>query len=430
MKISAKAAVFAGAAGALAYMKPEGGIEAFVFSCGAAAAAFGAAAVAHRRAGKVEKDVTSFASDLVSGKFSHFMPDERGTSGKMANALNTLARHIKNSVRGGVDKNERLSALLDEVSEGILCVSAEGRVTAANKTARAMLATAGEIEGKNYWEVIFSSQMKRLIEDALGGGETMKREIANLYPSENFYMASVARLKNGDAALILFDRRELKDLETAQKDLITNMSHEIRTPLTSIVGAAETIAVSAGENGETAKLARILERNTRRLADLCSRVIRLSEIEHGAEREEFDIAKAVENAAVVMKAGADARGVEVAVAEADGLVMQGDRMMIENMFVNLIENAVKYSPEGGKVEIAAVRRDDGKIAVSVKDCGAGIEKKETGRIFERFYRGAAARKEEGSGLGLSIALKTAEAHGGKIEVESEVGAGSVFVAVF
>jgi len=434
LRISARAAILCLAAGAFAYADSSGTERAFLLAFGAGGAAFAASWVGRRRAGRIERKVTGFAKSLLSKQFPRYDAQDSAEE-EMSKALNAAARNFKSRFEEAEEQSARLSAVLNEVSEGVLCVSSAGLIRVANQTALSMLGATGDIAGKNYWEVVFSSQMRRLIEDALKSREPIRREITNLYPSETFYTASTAPAKGLDeVTLILSDSTKLKKMETAQNDLITNISHEIRTPLTSIIGASEGIALRAGDEG-TEKLARILKRNIKRLTDLCSRVISLSELKQIPKDTEifapFSLTEAAENAVQLMRTEANGKNIAIEIAAGGAeLQMNGDRLMIENMFVNLIENAVKYSPEGGKVEVAVGRNEKGRIRFSVKDQGGGIEEKDIGRIFERFYRGAQGRHEKGSGLGLSIARQTAEIHGGEISVESEHGHGSVFTVSF
>ena len=425
MRISWLEGGLAVAAGALAYAGSGGGGRAAVFALLAAGAAFGAAAVARRRARGIERSVTEFGRALEGGQ-ARYSPPEGERADEMATALNTAARAVAARIKEAEAQGGRFSAVMDEISEGVVCVSPEGTVTAANGSAREML-SAGEIEGKNYWEAVLNPELRGIIGDALEGKGRIRREVENIYPSENFYAACAVRLEGGEAALILADKTGIKHLTEANRALVTNMSHEIRTPLTSIMGAAEVIAGRTGD-GETAKMASLLVRNSRRLADLCARIIRLTETDErgAAETAPFDLAEAARAAAASVAEEAEKNGVRIEVEAERGLITDGDRLMVENALVNLIENAVKYSPGGGSVR---VRADAAGVAVS--DEGAGVPDGEREKIFERFYRGSAARGKEGSGLGLSIARQTAAVHGGNITVESGPGGrGSVFAISF
>lgn len=423
-----------------AYLGSPEGARGLLFGFAAAGAAFAAWAIARKEAKNIERNVTRFAKSLLAKQFPPYGPPGFGEAGEMAKTLNSAARELKNRFEAANEQNARFFAVLNEASEGVLCVSETGRITVANKAVRLMLAQ-DEITGRNYREVVFSASMRRFIKDALesDGKFPLRRGITNLYPSENFYTASAVPITKGrrEAVVILFDSTEFKKLETAQKDLITNISHEIRTPLTSIIGAAEQIAERTRADEKTGKLAHMLERNTRRLADLCSRIITLSELEDrrkGAEKSEtFNLDDAAQSAANLMKAAADRKNIDITVCDSPELRMEGDRLLIENMLLNLIDNAVKYSPEGGKVEVIPERDGNGNIKVAVKDRGEGIEPEDKGRIFERFYRTSRARvaqRSGGSGLGLNIARQAAEIHGGGITVESKPGSGSVFTVTF
>ncbi len=436
MRIFFLQASFCAIAGVISYFNSSGGRDAFILSVAVAAIAGAAVKVSSvSRGRKIARDVTGFAKALISKQFPRYVPAVSEGTEEMTKTLNLAAQTMKNRFETAERQKARLSAILNATSEGVLCVSPGGRITMANTAARAMLAADGDITGKNYWEAVFSSPMRQVIRDALESDAPVRREIINLYPSKNFYMASAVppAKKNGELVLVLFDSTEFKKLETAQKDLITNISHEIRTPLTSIVGAAENICErTRGADSETVKLAAMLERNSKRLAELCSRVITLAELEERSDDKSrfisFNLAEAAVNAAEIMRAEAERKNITVEVVQSPELPMKGDRLMIENMLVNLIENAVKHSPDGGRVEVSPGAKGGEVVKVSVRDRGEGIERKDIGRIFERFYRGAQGGR--GNGLGLSIARQTVEIHGGAINVESEPGKGSVFTVDF
>ncbi|QMU55792.1 MAG: PAS domain-containing protein [Candidatus Mycalebacterium zealandia] len=433
MRIPAGAVFLCAVAGAVSYINSDSGGGAVVIAGITALAALGAAIAARRRGDAIERNVTEFARTLLSKQFARYDPLSHGGESEMAKALNTAAREFQKRVRAGDEQRARLSVFLNQIREGVLCVSAQGRVTAANKSAQTMLGASGEMVGRNYWEVILSPEIRGLIKDALeSGDEPLRREVANLYPAENFYVASAARGEgNDEVTLVLFDSTEMKKLEKAQRDFITNASHEIRTPLTSIMGAVERI--TGGADGETEKFAQILERNTGRLAKLCGRIISLSELEERRGGREsflpFNLNDAVMSAVDLMSAAAERKNIAIETEEEPDIVINGDRLIIENMFVNLIENAVKYSPGGSRVRVS-VSGGAGGARVSVSDSGRGIERGEEGRIFERFYRGKSAIAEAGNGLGLSIAREAVEIHGGAITVESKPGSGSVFTVSF
>lgn len=409
-------------AGAAAYFSPAGGAGAALFAALAAGAAFAATVIARRRAEKDAREKTA--------------------------ALGAAERTARDGKRRAEESGARFSAVIEELGEGVVCVSPEGTVIAANKRAREMLSVTGDITGRNYWEAVFSSQIRGLIEEALGkegkeppDGEppdgdsdhkVIRREVADIYPSRNFYEATAARLRSGEVVLVLADTATLKALADKNRALVTNMSHEIRTPLTAIVGAAEAIAeMTGGADGETKKMAGLLERNARRLAGLCDRVVRLTQAdERGTgEKERFFLADAVSAAVETVSGAAAKKNIRIETEAGGGVTVEGDRVMIESALVNLIDNAVKYSPQGGTVTVRAAD-GEGFAKATVSDRGAGITAEERERIFDRFHRGSAAAGTEGSGLGLSIARQTAGLHGGNITVESEPGRGSVFTISF
>lgn len=227
---------------------------------------------------------------------------------------------------------------------------------------------------------------------------------------------------------------ESKAAELLRREFVANVTHELKTPLTSISGFIETLQAGAAEDPEIRhKFIDIIAIETARLKRLIEDLLVLSDIENRRDSEgsEFDIKTALENTVEALRPIFKAKNIEVIQQLEKGLAIKGSIDRFRQMMVNLIENAVKYSDEGGRIWVKAVK-NDGKIVVSVKDEGIGIAPEHHERLFERFYRvdKSRSKKAGGTGLGLSIVKHIAVLLGASLKVESQVGVGTEFFVIF
>ena len=232
--------------------------------------------------------------------------------------------------------------------------------------------------------------------------------------------------------MVLHDISEIRRLERARRDFVANVSHEFRTPLTAIQGFAETLLGGALEDSSNSRrFIEIIHEHSLRLGRLTEDLLKLSRIEAGQTQLELQpvaVSSIVESCMEMtrMKAGQKDLSLEVD-CPADLPKVRGDLRLLQDVLQNLLDNAIRYTSPGGRILIR-VSVQENEMVLSVSDTGIGIPKADQDRIFERFYRADAARSREsgGTGLGLSIAKHLVEAHGGRIQVKSEVGRGSTF----
>lgn len=227
---------------------------------------------------------------------------------------------------------------------------------------------------------------------------------------------------------------ENKETELLRREFVANVTHELKTPLTSISGFIETLQAGAAEDPEIRhKFIDIIAIETARLKRLIEDLLVLSDIENRRDSDgyEFDVKTAVENTVEALKPISEAKNVDVILNLEEDLSINGSIDRFRQMMVNLIENAVKYSDEGGRIWVTAIK-DQGKITVSVRDEGIGIAPEHHERLFERFYRvdKSRSKKAGGTGLGLSIVKHIAVLFGASLKVESEVGKGTEFFVIF
>jgi len=241
-----------------------------------------------------------------------------------------------------------------------------------------------------------------------------------------------------EVIVVMFDITDFKRLEKIKADFIANVSHELRTPLTAIKGYTETLEEEAYESPEDQKhFLRIIKRHTDRLINIVSDLLVLSEVESrdslskesaAHDLEEINVNELIKSSLDALRSKAQEKGIEVSCrADEDVYKIKANRFLLEQMFINLIDNAVKYTPENGRVDVRT-SKENSHILTEISDTGIGIPKEHLPRIFERFYRVDKTRSRNlgGTGLGLSIVKHIVIMHGGKIEVQSEEGKGSKF----
>ncbi len=359
--------------------------------------------------------------------------DDDDDVGALAGALDNLADNLASTLTKLERERDRLGAILESMAEGVLVTDARGQLVLANRALREMFLLGGEVEGREPIEVVRNAELHELFAAARKAGEPTTRELSIEGVRPRRVMARVAPVEQAGAGAVavLSDITELRRLETVRRDFVANVSHELRTPVAAIRGAAETLILGGAQKAETAlEFATMIDRHAERLHRLVEDLLELSRIEARELRidlKPLPLVAEVERARDLLAIAARSRRATV-VVEVDGaLTVMADRTALEHVLTNLLENAVKYSPEGSRVKVRAERRGE-VVRMVVEDNGAGIEARHLPRLFERFYRVDAGRSRQvgGTGLGLAIVKHLAEAMGGAAGVESTLGRGSRF----
>jgi two-component system phosphate regulon sensor histidine kinase PhoR len=327
--------------------------------------------------------------------------------------------------------------LIEAFAQGILAVDPGMRIVAANSAAHAFLARQpGGLIGRTLIEAFLDIQTEQVARSAIEQG-TASGELGGADADGRRLLVRARRASSGGAWLILEDVSELRRLQQIRTEFIDNLSHELRTPLTTVSLLAETLNREADQVGATipAKMRdRIgkIEVETGHLVQMVSELLDLSRIESGGTIRAIDLVdlgQVATESTERLRLFADRQGVTLRVEAPPGLPpVRGDAARLAQVFVNLLHNAVKFSPDGGDVTVGVTIRD-GSVVSSVADHGVGIPPAAQARIFERFYKVDRARvrgEAGGTGLGLAIARHIIEQHGGTIWVESTEGAGSTF----
>ncbi len=352
---------------------------------------------------------------------------------------NDNARHdfIQQLKVSSIDR-DNFEAMLSGMVEGVILIDAKGRIKHASPNFCQLLELRSkETQGKLYWEVIWNQEINDSIKEALAYKKAVRKEVNIIGPEESFFIMQISPVVDKEGKLlslivVFHDITELKKLEKVRAEFVANVSHELKTPLTAIKGFVETLKGSAKDDpAAVSRFLDIIDKQTQRLENLVNDLLILSSIESKEVKMNFTIeplARIIQSVIALQKKIIDDKGHQVIVDLPEDLPkVLVDRQRIEQVFVNLLDNAVKFTPQGGKISFKAFVENH-YICVEVKDNGVGIPAEHLSRVFERFYRVDRARSREagGTGLGLAIVRQIVSSHQGKIEVESTCGAGSTF----
>jgi len=382
----------------------------------------------------------AFAEGLVGARFLQSLhPDAPDELGALARSLNSMASQLSELVKRLSLESARREAILASMAEGVLAVDGEMRVTFVNESfARAVGTPYPLPEKQTLVEVVRDPGLREMLTGVLATGSSGKERLQLSAAQGRSFEVHAAPLAAGSgrgAIAILHDITDLERLEKIRKDFVANVSHELRTPLTAIRGYAETLLEGALEDPENnRKFLEIIRAHAIRLNNIASDLLTLSELESGKpapKPESVSICAALEAAFRAVEAEARVRGVNLICGRLEEARTAGDRVHLEQAFVNLLNNAVKFNRPGGEVWVAMTRQGAERIEISITDTGIGIPSEYLPRVFERFYRVDKARSREvgGTGLGLSIVKHVVERMGGTVAVESQLGKGSRFTVL-
>jgi two-component system phosphate regulon sensor histidine kinase PhoR len=380
-------------------------------------------------------EMQSIARQMSEGSFMVRAPtrstDEIGTLGR---SLNVMAGRLRDKIQDLEQEQAKTTAILDAMVEGVIAVDGHEHILFMNEPARAMFALGGARgEGKPFLEVIRNADLHeifRAVHASEGGAAPVRREVVLTSPPPRILAVNAVRLAlAGDrpgVVMVLHDVTALRQLERVRTEFVANVSHELRTPLTAIQGYLETLLSGALEERENARrFLEIVLRHSERLGRLLDDLTDLSNIELGKvtlRREAVRLEDTVASVLGIIGPRATRSRVSVtADTPADLPAVSADPDRLAQILINLVDNAVKYTPEGGSVKVTARDIGGGLIEVAVADTGIGIPAADLPRITERFYRVDKARSRElgGTGLGLAIVKHLVLAHGGELRIESE-----------
>ncbi len=375
------------------------------------------------------------ASELAGGRARRVEEVDAAELAVLSRSLNRLAETAETQFAAVRSERDHLQSILASMSEGVLVVGPDGRVSSVNAAFRRLFDLAGEVSGKPLLELSRQPELGRVVAETLRQGGPQSGQIELQVPERRTLLLASAALAGGErgAVVVARDTTELTRVADMRRDFVANVSHELKTPLAAIRGYAETLRDGALDEAETAR--RFTDRllwQCRRLQALLDDLLTLSRLESigqtMARGDAVDLSALAQRAVEMLAATAREKRVRMEIGEEPPLPrIKGDADGLERLLVNLLDNAIKYNRPGGEVRLR-LAVDDGRVVIAVSDTGIGIPPEALGRIFERFYRvdKGRAREEGGTGLGLAIVKHLAQSHGGSVEVESRMGRGTTF----
>jgi two-component system phosphate regulon sensor histidine kinase PhoR len=388
-----------------------------------------AAWVASRVAGRLQR-VVDFARRIAEGDLSARLDQSAGDELlAMEAALNLTAERLGKSFAEIESRRQELAAMLDSMQEAVVAITPEGFVRWSNAVMQRMAGTQIRV-GRPLVHSVRDPDLLACVRGALDHKEVRTGRASSLAPGRIFEV-SAAPLPSGGALAVLHDVTRIEAAEKSRREFIANVSHELRTPLTSIQGYVETLLEDTVCNPETAReFLGVIQKNAGRMGRLTEDLLALASVEspdYKLSRQPIPANAMVQDAIESLGGMVVDSGVELESAGAPDALVLADADAMNQVFGNLIENALKYGKGGKRISVGA-RLLEMEVEFWVQDFGPGIASEHLDRIFERFYRVDKARSREsgGTGLGLAIVKYIVQAHGGNIRAESELGSGAAF----
>lgn len=385
------------------------------------------------------REMAAAASHIGKGEGAAKIPvNSKDEIGRLATVLNAMSERIEEQVQHLSTGKQRLNTILNSMGEGVMVIAQDGVISLVNPAFQRLFSITGTIEGKRLVEIsrhpdllAAFTEMGQPDVDELMREISIRQGAAILFT--HWVPLKVDGVRQGIVA-VFHDISDLKKAEIMRRDFVANVSHELRTPVTVIKGYAETLLDGALESdpARSRRFIEVIANHSGRLTNLINDILTLSSLESKEallELSPMDASGTVAKACLLLQEGAAKKNITIINETVHAALPQvmADQGRLEQVIVNLLENAIKYTPEHGTVRLSGEDNDQ-FITISVIDTGIGIPFKDQPRIFERFYRVDEARTREqgGTGLGLAIAKHIVQLHGGTVSVTSDLGKGSVF----
>lgn len=387
-----------------------------------------------RRFSRSIRSVTEGARRLAAGDLDHrVQPLASDETQELAEAFNRMSAALRTMVHDLSEERNTLSTVLDTMADGVMVVDAQTRVTIVNKAAQGLLGLAeGQTSGFRFTDAVRDHELQQVVRSCLEARQPRRAEVELVRPRR--YLSAIATplsdQQSVGALLTLHDLTSIHQVETTRREFVSNVSHELRTPLASVKAMVEALEDGGLQQSAIAQdfLQRI-NREVDRMTSMVNDLLELARLESGQVRlrlEPVDVGPLVNEAMEQMSGPARAKGVALLQDLPQDLPpVQAEPEKLRQVLVNLLDNALKFTPEGGRVTVSARARQDA-VEVRVTDTGMGIAAEHIPHVFERFYKVDRSRRDGGHGLGLAIVKHTVQLHGGQVWVESREGSGSTF----
>jgi len=381
------------------------------------------------------RELTRTAAEIASGNFDQAIAvrsdDEIGQLGEM---FNRMSRQLKETMSEIQDEKSQAEAILTHMADGLMALNGAGRIIRLNPAAERMFQVqAVQAVGLRPEELAEDSGLEEALLEAWGHSSVLSRQVRL---KDRVLQAYITPLKGegqqaAGTVIVFHDITELEKVEALRREFVANVSHELKTPLTTVKSYVETLLDGAAEDPEVrTRFLQVVDAETERMARLVRDLLRLTHMDEGTSRwtiGPYDIGELVAEVAARLRVQAEQKELTVRCEVAPGTpAALCDYDKIQQVVINLLANAIEFTPNGGHIHIAVEPGPD-EVRVTIRDTGIGIPPEDLPRIFERFYRVDKARSRTmgGTGLGLSIAKQIVELSGGRIDIASELGRGTV-----
>lgn len=386
------------------------------------------------------KEVISKAEKLAKGEFEQVVSVKSNDEvGQLTDMFNYLSDRLKTTLDETENEKNKLDTILTNMTDGIIAVNTNGTIIHTNPAIYNIFnISQADMENKNFDDIAKELDWGISHEDLFNNSDKANNilVINDLIIKTNVVLFGNEKNETVGAIIVLQDVTEQEKLDRMRKEFVANVSHELRTPLTTIKSYTETLLDGAMENKEyTVNFLKVIDSESERMTRLVKDLLQLSRLDYDNiqwNMKKIDVYKIISECVYRMNISAKQKN-QILEFNSDESIpeIMGDKDRFEQVIVNILSNAIKYTPENGKIEVA-LKLDGENIIVKVADNGIGIPKEDLPRLFERFYRVDKARSRMlgGTGLGLSIARQIVEAHKGKIKIQSEYGQGTqVFITL-
>jgi two-component system, OmpR family, phosphate regulon sensor histidine kinase PhoR len=375
------------------------------------------------------RDLAGVVGRFAAGDFGARLHLRRRDEIKeLADSFNAMGERVQALFLERSQRTQELDQIFSSVQQGILLLDSAGRIVRSNRGFED-LAENRPVEGKTIWEVVRAPRLTELVQRARATGARQSEELS---VGEKSVLCTVERMAGREELIVVLNETtDLRRLEAVKRDLVVNASHELRTPLTSILGSLEMLE---GEvKGDAARWVQAIKRNADRMNAIVQDMLMLARLEaRGAEpaREGVDLVRLVRDVTEMLAHRAETQGIRLTCETSSMPPVTADAFLLEQMLVNLLDNALKYT-EKGEVIVRCAPQGPRQVRIEVADTGIGIPAESLPRIFERFYvvDKSRSRRQGGTGLGLAIVKHIVSSHGGTIEVESVPGKGTRFIVL-